>query len=60
MRRLRDLGGYAHQVQQSMAQGYVPVAADGTQLEFEINGEMCTARVVGQPLSDPSGERMRG
>ena len=55
-------GGYAHHVQQSMALGYVPaeLAADGTELEVEINGEMYSARVVGQPLYDPSGEKMRG
>lgn len=45
-------GGYAHHVQQSMALGYVPaaLAADGTELEVEINGEMYSARVVGVPL----------
>jgi dimethylglycine dehydrogenase len=55
-------GGYAHHVQQSMALGYVPaaLAADGTELEVEINGEMYSAKVVGVPLYDPSGERMRG
>jgi dimethylglycine dehydrogenase len=54
-------GGYAHHVQKSMALGYVPVAlaADGTALEVEINGEMYPARVVGKPLYDPGGERMR-
>jgi dimethylglycine dehydrogenase len=54
-------GGYAHHVQQSMALGYVPaaLAADGTELEVEINGEMYAARVVGEPLYDPSGEKMR-
>ncbi len=55
-------GGYAHYVQQSMALGYVPaeLAADGTALEVEINGEMYAAEVVGQPLYDPAGEKMRG
>jgi dimethylglycine dehydrogenase len=55
-------GGYAHHVQQSMALGYVPVelAADGTGLEVEINGEMYAAKIVGSPLYDPSGEKMRG
>ena len=54
-------GGYAHHVQQSMALGYVPaaLAADGTQLEVEINGEMYSAKVVDSPLYDPSGEKMR-
>jgi len=54
-------GGYAHHVQQSMALGYVPIdhAVDGTVLEVEINGEMCPAKVVAQPLYDPAGESMR-
>ena len=54
-------GGYAHHVKQSMALGYVPtaLAADGTTLEVEINGEMIPAKVTAQPLYDPSGERMR-
>jgi dimethylglycine dehydrogenase len=54
-------GGYEHHVQQSMALGYVPaaLAADGTEVEVEINGEMYSAKVVGSPLYDPSGERMR-
>ncbi len=55
-------GGYAHHVQKSMALGYVPagLAADGTELEVEINGEMYPARVTAKPLYDPAGERMRG
>ena len=54
-------GGYAHYIGQSMAMGYVPVelAADGTELEVEINGEMFSAKVVSQPLYDATGERMR-
>ena len=54
-------GGYAHHVQKSMAMGYVPaeLAADGTTLEVEINGEMYAAQVTAQPLYDPSGEKMR-
>jgi glycine cleavage system aminomethyltransferase T len=35
------------------------LAADGTEVEVEINGEMYSAKVVGSPLYDPSGERMR-
>jgi len=55
-------GGYAHHVKQSMAMGYVPVglAAEGTELEVEINGEMYPAKVITEPLYDPAGERMRG
>jgi dimethylglycine dehydrogenase len=55
-------GGYAHHVQQSMAMGYVPtaLALEGTELSVEINGELFAARIITQPLYDPSGERMRG
>jgi dimethylglycine dehydrogenase len=55
-------GGYAHYVQQSMAMGYVPtaLALEGTELSVEINGELFAARIITQPLYDPSGERMRG
>ena len=55
-------GGYAHHVGQSMAMGYVPVglAAEGTELEVEINGEMYPAKIITDPLYDPTGERMRG
>jgi dimethylglycine dehydrogenase len=49
-------------VQQSMAMGYVPtaLALEGTELSVEINGELFAARIITQPLYDPSGERMRG
>jgi dimethylglycine dehydrogenase len=55
-------GGYAHHVGQSMAMGYLPaeLAAGGTEVEVEINGEMYPARVVAEPLYDPGGARMRG
>ena len=55
-------GGYAHHVGKSTAMGYVPpeLSADGTALEVEINGQMYPAHVVGQPLYDPNGGRMRG
>ena len=54
-------GGYAHTIGCSMAMGYVPVglAKADTSLEVEINGEMYAARVVGKPLYDPGGEKMR-
>jgi dimethylglycine dehydrogenase len=54
-------GGYAHHVGKSMALGYVPVeyADDGTALEVEILGELCPAKVVGRPLYDPNGGKMR-
>jgi dimethylglycine dehydrogenase len=45
-----------------MAMGYLPaeLAAGGTEVEVEINGEMYPARVVAEPLYDPGGARMRG
>lgn len=54
-------GGYAHHLQCSIAMGYVPpdCCDDGTALSVEINGAMHPARVVGRPLYDPSGSRMR-
>ena len=55
-------GGYAHGANASMAMGYVPMAlaADGTELSIEINGEFLPARVVAHPLHDANGARMRG
>ena len=54
-------GGYAHHVKKSMAMGYVPpeLAADGSTLEVEINGEFYPAQVTAHPLYDGNGERMR-
>ncbi len=56
-------GGYAHHVQLSMAQGYVPAAlAGGTgegMFEIEIMGERRSARILVDPPFDPSGEKMR-
>ena len=54
-------GGYAHTIGCSMAMGYVPtsMAKADTVLEVEISGEMCFARVVGSPLYDPDGDKMR-
>jgi len=54
-------GGYAHRIGRSMAMGYVPTgfAKADTSLEVEINGEMYAARVIGKPLYDPGGEKMR-
>jgi dimethylglycine dehydrogenase len=57
-------GGYAHSVQRSMAQGYVPaaLAADESEglFEIEILGRRCAARINVEPLFDPTGEKMRG
>ena len=45
-----------------MAFGYVPsaLAADGTELQVEILGTLCPASVVGAPLYDANGGKMRG
>ena len=60
-------GGYAHYVGQSVALGFLPVelipddaSSDGPEVEIEILGEMRKARMIGAPLFDPDGERMRG
>ncbi|RWN52236.1 FAD-dependent oxidoreductase [Mesorhizobium sp.] len=56
-------GGYAHYVQKSMAQGYVPaaLAADESAglFEIEILGSRRPARINVEPPFDPSGEKMR-
>ena len=56
-------GGYAHFVERSLAQGYVPteLAADGAEkFEIEILGERRRAAIEPEPLFDPEGARMRG
>jgi dimethylglycine dehydrogenase len=56
-------GGYAHFVDRSLAQGYIPkeIAADGADgFEIEILGERRPARIQAAPLFDPEGARMRG
>jgi dimethylglycine dehydrogenase len=56
-------GGYAHYVQKSMAQGYVPAALAGDEsaglFEIEILGSRRPARINVEPPFDPSGEKMR-
>jgi dimethylglycine dehydrogenase len=54
-------GGYAHYVDKSMAQGYVPKELAGeTGFEIEIIGEMRKASIIAEPPFDPEGKRMRG
>ena len=57
-------GGYAHYVEKSMAQGYVPkeLALDESEglFEIEILGVRRAARINVEPPFDPSGARMRG
>ena len=54
-------GGFAHYVNKSLAQGYVPKELVGDdEFEIELIGEMRKARINHEPLFDPKGERMRG
>ncbi len=57
-------GGYAHYVDKSLAQGYVPkeLAGDTAKgaFEIEIIGERRKATIQAEPLFDPEGKRMRG
>jgi dimethylglycine dehydrogenase len=60
-------GGYAHFVERSLAQGYIPkeLAPDGKtdgagEFEIEILGERRRAAIEPAPLFDPEGTRMRG
>ncbi|MDF1599753.1 FAD-dependent oxidoreductase [Mesorhizobium sp. YIM 152430] len=57
-------GGYAHYVEKSMAQGYVPAAlsedASEGLFEIEILGRRRPARIAVEPPFDPAGEKMRG
>ena len=57
-------GGYAHYVEKSMAQGYIPtaLAKDASEglFEVEILGIRRPARIAIDPPFDPSGEKMRG
>ena len=53
-------GGYGHVVEKSIALSYLPVelARPGTALSVALLGERYPARVVEQPLYDPSNERL--
>ena len=55
-------GGYAHYSRKSLALGFVPVEMmdGGTEFTIEILGERRAAKLVGEPVLDPRGERMRG
>ncbi len=57
-------GGYAHFVDKSMAQGYVPSelvdGAGNGSFEIEILGERYRAHLQMEPPFDPQAERMRG
>ena len=55
-------GGYSHHAGKSIAQGFVPLdqAHDGLEVEIEILGKMCKARLITTALFDADGARMRG
>ncbi|NRG18779.1 GcvT family protein [Rhizobiales bacterium] len=57
-------GGYAHFVDASLAQGYIPKELadnlDEGAFEIEIIGERRKARINPEPLFDPQALRMRG
>lgn len=57
-------GGYAHGVQMSMAQGYVPAAladrAEDGLFEIEVLGVRRPARIAVEAPFDPEGKKMRG
>jgi dimethylglycine dehydrogenase len=54
-------GAFGHFVRQSLAMTYLPVELiDSTvDLEVEILGKFYTAKIVAQPLYDPTGAKMR-
>jgi dimethylglycine dehydrogenase len=54
-------GGYGHTVGESIALAYLPrgLAMGGTELQVEILGRRCPARLAEMPLYDPAGERLR-
>ncbi len=55
-------GGYAHHTGKSMAMGYVPTAnaVAGNRVQVEILGEMYDAEILGAPIYDANGAKMRG
>jgi len=55
-------GGYSHHAGKSIAQGFVPLAEarEGLEVEIEILGKRCKARLITTPLFDADGARMRG
>lgn len=55
-------GGFSHHAGKSIALGFLPapIANVGQRAEIEILGEMRPATVLGAPLFDPDGARMRG
>jgi 4-methylaminobutanoate oxidase (formaldehyde-forming) len=53
-------GGYGYTVERSIAYAYLPVdVTDGTEVVIDIFGRSVAGEVVGEPLFDPKGERVR-
>jgi 4-methylaminobutanoate oxidase (formaldehyde-forming) len=53
-------GGYGYTVGASIAYAYLPAEHDvGTEVAVEIFGEWVAGVVVGEPLYDPAGEKIR-
>jgi dimethylglycine dehydrogenase len=54
-------GGYGYRLNRSIALAYVraDLARPDTELEVEILGERCPARVGHEPLYDPENRRLR-
>jgi len=55
-------GGYSHHAGKSIALALIPTEAaqPGLEVEIEILGRMCPARMLDTPLFDADGARMRG
>lgn len=55
-------GGFGHRTGKSLAMGYVDFSQSeaGNRLQVEILGQFHEAEILGAPLYDPGGTRMRG
>ena len=54
-------GAYGHAVEKSLGFGYVHprLALPGGELEVELLGKRCRARILGEPAYDPANRRLR-
>ncbi|WP_298836116.1 FAD-dependent oxidoreductase [uncultured Roseobacter sp.] len=55
-------GGWSHYADKSIAMGFLPAdrVGEAPDVEIEILGHMCPAKVITRPLFDPEGSRLRG